>query len=383
MRRLRRAHQRRALRRARGKQNRTGERRQFKQRAIMAGVAVAITLGTSVSVSKALNGDPPDQHQLPVSSDADADLLSNKEEFAIGYQVFEPDQNHNAIPDGVELAKRCADIIEKLPWEGQQTDPNQTYKWHIPVFGIEWCEICAAQINMGPAGIVNPRLGLSISFPLIAMHYIEHGSFSYNGTTHDGRVDVPLLLRVLEVRFPYDPNEHQLPVNGNDLDGDLLTDNEELEAGYNLHNADQDANLVPDGIELANQCKDIIDQLPPYKPGITETCKKENLMRGCETCDICAISVNMGTIEIINPKLQLSTKFPILGLHYMKHGSFGYAGDYHGTGRIDVALLAEILQMPRRCGDLGTIYLPGDLNKDCKEDLEDLARFADEWLEAT
>jgi hypothetical protein len=91
----------------------------------------------------------------------------------------------------------------------------------------------------------------------------------------------------------------------------------------------------------------------------------------------------MGTIEIINPKLQLSTKFPILGLHYMKHGSFGYAGDYHGTGRIDVALLAEILQMPRRCGDLGTIYLPGDLNKDCKEDLEDLARFADEWLEAT
>jgi hypothetical protein len=359
------------------------EHKKFKQRAIAAGTAVAITLGVGASLSKALATHIPDPHELPVSQDADADLLANGEEFAIGYLPFNPDQNCNEIPDGAELAHRCNSIIEKLPWEGQQTDPNQTYKWHNPVFGIEWCEICAAQINMGPAGIVNPRLGLNISFPLIVLHYIEHGSFSYNGTTHDGRVDVPLLLRVLEVRFPYDPNEHQLPVDGNDFDEDLITDNEELKAGYDLYNADQDANLVPDGIELAKQCCEIIDGLPLYKPGITTICKKENLLRGLEWCDICKTSVNMGTVEIINPKLQLSTEFPFLTLHYMEHGSFSYAGDVHGKGRIDVALLAKILQMPRRCGDLGTIYLPGDVNKDCKVDFKDFAEFADEWLGST
>lgn len=369
--------------RRRAQQRDIRESKKFKQRAMAAGIAAAITLGAAAITNKALAADPPDLHQLPVNMDADGDFLANGEEFAIGYLPFDPDQNRNTAPDGIELANRCNSIIEKLPWEGQQTDPNQTYKWHTPVFGIEWCEICAAQINMGPAGIVNPRLNLSVSFPLIALHYIEHGSFSYNGTTHDGRVDVPLLLRVLETRFPYDPNEHQLPIDGNDFDEDLLTDNEELKAGYDLYDADQDDNLVPDGIELAKQCQEIIDGLPLYEPGITEICKKENLLRGLEWCDICPASVNMGTVEIINPKLQLSIEFPFLTLHYMEHGSFSYAGDYHGKGRIDVALLAKILQMPRRCGDLGTIYLPGDMNKDCKEDLNDLADFADNWLETT
>jgi hypothetical protein len=37
--------------------------------------------------------------------------------------------------------------------------------------------------------------------------------------------------------------------------------------------------------------------------------------------------------------------------------------------------------MPRRCGDLGTVYPPGDLNKDCKVDIEDLAEFLEKWLE--
>ncbi len=369
--------------RRRAQQRDTRESKKFKQRAMAAGIAAAITLGAAAITNKALAADPPDLHQLPVNMDADGDFLANGEEFAISYLPFDPDQNRNTAPDGIELANRCNSIIEKLPWESEQLDPNQTYKWHTPAFGIESCEICGVQINMGPAGIVNPRLNLSVSFPLIALHYIEHGSFSYNGTTHDGRVDVPLLLRVLETRFPYDPNEHQLPVDGNDFDDDLLTDNEELKAGYDLYDADQDDNLVPDGIELANQCKEIIDGLPLYEPGMTEICKKENLLRGLEWCDICKTSVNMGTVEIINPKLQLSTEFPFLTLHYMEHGSFSYSGDVHGKGRIDVALLVKTLQMPRRCGDLGTIYLPGDLNKDCKEDLEDLANFADNWLEST
>ena len=363
---------------------------------VSVGVAAAITLGTAATTNKALAAGPPDPHQLLVNMNSDGDFLANSEEFAIGYLPFDPDQNRNTAPDGIELANRCNSIIENLPWQGPQTDPNQTYKWHHPAFGIEFCEICGAQINMGPAGIDNPRLNLSISFPLIALHYIEHGSFSYNGTTHDGRVDVPLLLRVLETRFPYEPNEHQLPLNyvvkgvgqlapdANDLDEDLLADSEELAAGYDLYDADQDANLVPDGIELAKQCFSVIDQLPVYSgdPPPEQTYKINHFQHGLELCEICGNQVNMGFWQIVNPKLKLSIDVYDITCHYLSHGSFSYNGTIH-DGRVKIALLLSILEMPCRCGDLGTIYLPGDLNKDCKEDLNDLAELADNWLEST
>jgi hypothetical protein len=86
---------------------------------------------------------------------------------------------------------------------------------------------------------------------------------------------------------------------------------------------------------------------------------------------------------VINPRLSLSINVPDIVCHYMRHGSFGYWGNLHGKGRIDVALLAKILEMPRRRGDLGTIFAPADLNQDCKIDLADLAKLAERWLDST
>jgi len=375
MKRLRRAYQR-----------HPGKRNRFKYRAIAAGSAAVITFGTVISRNYTLAGYTPDKHQLSVSQDTDRDLLTNMEEIAIGYRVFEPDQNRNQIPDGMELAKRGAAVIEQLPWEDKVTDPNQTYKWLTPTFGLEACDICGATVNMGPAGIVNPRLGLRVDCPLIAIHYMEHGSFGYKGDVHQGRIDVAALLRALELRFPYDPNEHQLPVDGYDFDRDLLMDNEELAAGYNLYNSDQDSDLTADGIELARQCAEIIDALPVYEPNrsdATELYKINFFQRGLEWCEICGESVNMGYWQVINPKIGLSIEIPDIVCHYMGHGSFGYSGDVHGKGRIDVALLVKILEMPRRCGDLGTIYHPGDLNEDCRVDIDDLTVFFEQWLEHT
>jgi len=375
MRKIRRAHQRHVRR-----------RKKFKQRAIAAGTAAVITLGTGMSRNYALAGYTPDTHQLKVNQDADADLLADKEEIAIGYRVFKADQNRNQIRDGVELAKRCGVVIEQLPWEDEVTDPNQTYKWCMLQYGLETCDVCGATVNMGPAGIVNPRLGLRVDCPLIAIHYMEHGSFGYEGDVHKGRLDVAALSRALEIRFPYDPNEHQLAVDGNDLDGDFLTDNEELAAGYNLYNSDQDNDLTVDGIELARQCAEVIDALPVYepnKPDVNEAYKVNFLQRGLEWCEICGESVNMGYRQVVNPNLGLSIEVPVIVCHYMEHGSFSYSGDVHEKGRIDVALLVKILEMPRRCGDLGTIYLPGDLNQDCRVDIDDLVVFIEQWLEHT
>jgi len=557
MRRLRRAHQRRAE-----------KRKKLRNRAIAAGTAAAITIGTTVGLHKALAAHTPDPHELPVSQDADADLLANLEELAIGYPVFDPDQNGNEIPDGTELAKRCAADINDLPLE-EQALPGQTYKWCTFQYGLEICDICGATVNMGAAGIVNPRLGLSVDCPLIATHYMEHGSFSYAGSysaqplhvgrinvplliralelpyepdkhqlpvprdadadllanpeelaigyqpfdpdqnrneipdgtelaircaqavaqlpeyypyppsdppdqtykighmldglekcdaclkdihmggweiinpklglkypdpndpldgtflpdlalhymehgsfdcyghDHKGRINIPRLLRVLELRYPHDPDEHQLPLDyvvkptgqlapdANDLDGDLLADSEELAAGFNLYDPDQDNDLSPDGIQFATQCHEVIHALPVYnpyggEPEPNEPYKVNHFQKGLEHCEICGASVNMGWWQVVNPRLHLSMDIYDITCHYMSHGSFTYSGlrieephePFH-NGRVKIALLAKMLEMPQRCGHLGTMYLPGDHNKDCKQDFTDFAKFADKWLEST
>jgi hypothetical protein len=386
MRRLKRAHQKYAREQAK-------RHKKFRQRAVAAGTAAAITLGAGVSINKALAAYTPDPHELSVSQDADADLLANKEELAIGYRVFDADQNRSEIPDGVELAKRCANVFNQLP-DCNEADPNEICKGLANQYGLEICDICGEVVNMGGAWVTNPRLGLTVHFPIVAIHYMEHGSFSYAGNVHgEDRLDIPALLRALELRFPYDPNEHQLPLenlapDANDLDGDLLADSEELEAGYNLHDPDQDNDLTPDGIELAKQCVAAIDELQVHDPHSggsppDETYKINFFQRGIEGCDICGALRNMGYWLVINPELELSIEVPDIVCHYMSHGSFSYAGSLHGEGRFDVPLLVKILEMPRRCGDLGTIYLPGDLNKDCKVNFADFIKFADKWLAST
>ena len=392
MRRLKRAHQRYV-------REQVKRRKKFRQRAIAAGTAAAITLGTGVGINKALAAYTPDPHELPVSQDADADLLTNKEELAIGYRVFNADQNHNQIPDGVKLAKRCAADINELPvydQYGGEPEPNETYRINLSLRGLETCDICGTIVNMGGVVIVNPALnltypepspfGLLVYLPYISLHYMEHGSFSYAGDIHgiDRLYDLQRMMRVLELRYPYDPNEHQLPVDGNDLDSDFLADSEELEAGFNLYDPDQDEDLTPDGIELAKQCAEFIDQLPDVgEAEPNEVYKSFATQWGLEACDICGEVVNMGGVGITNPRLGISVDFPILVLHYMKHGSFSYAGDVHGSGRIDVAALLKVLEIPQRCSDLGTMYLPSDLNRDCKTDFVDFAGFANRWLQST
>lgn len=356
----------------------------------------------------------PNDHQLPVPRDADADLLADKEELAIGYRPFDPDQNHNQIPDGVELAKRCAAAVVELP-PIHQAEPNETYKKEHALDGLEKCCICGNDIHMGGWEIINPKLNLKYPdpddpldatfLPDLALHYMAHGSFDCYGEDHTGRVNLQRLMRVLELRFPYDPNDHQLPLDyvvkptgqlapdANDLDADLLADSEELAAGYNLYDPDQDNDLLSDGIELAEQCAIAIDELPIYdsnNPTPNEPYKINYLQRGLEMCEICGELRNMGHWEIINPRLHLSIDVNDVAHHYMSHGSFSYSGFEPGSpdvplhnGRLDIALLAKILEMPRRCGDLGTIYLPGDHNKDCRQDFTDSAHFADKWLEST
>jgi len=390
------------------------------KRAAVAGATAVIAVGTGLGLSKALAAYTPDPHELSVAKDADADLLANTEERAIGYRVFRPDQNHNEIPDGAELAKRCADVVSELPVYTGGPPPNETYKIEIACDGLEQCDVCGEWIHMCGWVIINPALGLRYPCPSdpldgeflpdLTIHYMEHGSFSCAGHLgksepwHVGRVDLPYLMRVLGLRYPHDPNEHELGLgyvvgseklasDANDLDGDLLADSEELATDLNLYNADQDQDLTPDGIELAKQCARVIDELPVegIDPiGQDQVYKECYFQYGLELCEICSEAVDMGFWRIVNPKLGLSIDVYDVLCHYMSHGSFSYSGlqidppyDPFHNGRVNIARLLRILEMPQQCGDLPTMYLPGDTNEDCRVNLSDVAGLANEWLNCT
>ncbi len=363
--------------------------RRFRRRLITAGTAAAVTLVTGSGLAKSSAVEPGDKHQLAVAQDSDRDLLADREETAVGYHPFRADQNRSGVSDGVELAFRCAAMMDKLP--------PHIEKWERPQFGLEHCDVCGATINMGVMGITNHRLNLEVQFPIIALHYMEHGVFSYVGEVNDGRVDVPRLARAIELRFPCEPDEHQLSLDhtieslgqiapdANDLDGDLLADSEELAAGLNLYHADQDENLVPDGIQLAQRCAEILDQLPILDPDTSDEkgiYKISYMMRGLEWCAICGEAVNMGYWQVVNGASGASIDVPEIARHFMQHGSFSYLGDVHVGSRTEVAALLKILEWPSACGDLGIPYEPADLNQDCDVDIEDFTEFAQRWLDS-
>ena len=374
-------------------QKSTGTNRPLTRRIVTVSTAAAVSLAGSAHLAKSAVS-VGDKHRLLVAVDADRDSLSDQEEYAVGYQPFNADQNGNGVPDGIELAIRGATVISQLPSAADANDPSRTYKIESPLRGIELCDICGEPINMGTVRLVNPRLRLDVEFPIIAVHYLEHGSFSYAGELHQGRLNVPMLLRAMEVRFPYEPDRHQLSLDAtgqiardaNDLDGDLLADSEELTLGLNLYDADQNENLLPDGIELAQRFAEMIERLPTLEsnsPTAKGVYKVSFMQKGLEWCDICGESVNMGYWKLVNSTLGLSLDVPVIICHYMQHGSFSFSGSVHGASRANVAKLKEILNFPAMCGDLGIPYQPADLNRDCRVDFEDLAEMASRWLSTT
>ena len=344
---------------------------------------------------------PPDPHYLPVSDDQDGDYLSGREEYAVGFFPFVSDQNRNEALDGIELALRCHRTIANLPAQ-ENALAGELYTVYALMFGLETCGVCGETVNMGWVDIVNPRLKIQMQLPILSLHYLEHGSFSYTGDLHQGRVDVPRLLQVLQVHSLHQPDAHQLPLDAvikaygqlapdaNDFDQDLLADSEELGSQLNLRDADQDHNLVSDGIDLAQQCARVIDELEtlePDNPNVTQPYRVSYLQRGLEFCPVCGEAVNMGFWRVVNPAQEKSMDVNDITLHYMRHGSFSFYGlrddeTILHAGRQDVAALWRILEMPRQCGDLGTLYGPSDINRDCRVDIQDLDAFLEGWLQA-
>ena len=303
-----------------------------------------------------------DGHLLHVSPDRDGDLLTGGEELDLLTNPENPDENSNGVLDGVELAKTTAEEVSALP---DKPSPDQIYRRDFMVKGLEVCDICGQNVNMGHLTVVNPMAQLYVKAPYISLHYMEHGSFSYAGNVHgQGRLDVKLLVDALHSPGP----GHMLPV-ADDTDGDGLRDREEDYFNTDKTLPDTNNDGVPDGFALAHDMWEAIGDLPRVEapedgPG-DRTFVVEHLLRGLTACDTCGTNVNMGWLEVINPRENLTVAIPYVGLHYMQRGSFAHTGTFVGdgpqVGRVNPCLLDIAL---RGDGTSHLVILPEDKDGD-------------------
>ncbi len=272
----------------------------------------------------------PDPHILSTPDDTDGDGLSYVEEVILGHGPSLYDGNGNGILDGVDVSLSLSSIIAGLPRTPQVDVP---YALDFGMDGVEQCAVCGEWIDMGFVQIVHPVRDLQVDVPYIGLHYLEHGSIGYDGSIHTGRVDVDLHKRIL---FPYDP-PHILMWAAPDTDEDQLGDNEEPFLPTDPLDPDSDDDSVEDGAQLAETLAAQLGALP-REVREDESYLIEHLTFGIETCSVCGETVNMGTVEIVNPLDGITLELPIIALHYLGHGSFGYDGDVHSGHTLPTVL---------------------------------------------
>ncbi|HNV00565.1 MAG TPA: hypothetical protein PKK20_11550 [Verrucomicrobiota bacterium] len=298
-----------------------------------------------------------DGHQSPVSPDQDEDLLTDREELDLGTDPANGDENANHLPDGADLAAACAARIAGLPVKPSADHP---YRLDFELKGLERCAVCGTNVNMGHLTVCNARAGLYATLPYIALHHLEHGSFSHAGSVHgSGRLDPVLLRAALDETAP----SHFVRAR-EDGDEDGLTGAEEKRLGTDPAVADTDGDGVPDGFAVARRLWESIVHLTRATTAPVHAV--DHLMRGLVTCPVCGKQENMGYIEIVNVPEQMRVEVSYLALHFLRHGSLGN-GD---GGRLNPRLIHLALE-----GDGGShaVIVAGDSDRDGLLDSEERA----------
>ena len=197
---------------------------------------------------------------------------------------------------------------------------------------------------MGYVSVHNPMHELEIDIPYMALHFMEHGSFSYIIGDDTTRIDIPLLNKTIA---PLDTLHHAL-ATPNDPDNDGLNNTAELYFDMEIDNPYTHNIGINDGHEIAQALIENISILPVIPSGTTPPIDsiyiEAQLVWGVEDCTICGRTQNMGTATIHNPLQGTSMTFPFMGLHYISHGRFVYAGTAN-QGEIDPIELCVLLEM--------------------------------------
>jgi hypothetical protein len=320
-----------------------------------AALPAAVCLSALMIAPRAAGASDP--HLLPVESDIDCDYLSFEEEILRGVDWYNQSTRLDTVLDGVALALEVKALIDSLPGSPQADRPYKVYGYQ---YGIETCGICGEVVNMGYIRIVHPLRGLSIDVPFIAYHYLEHGSLSYMGSIHEGRLDFSLLKRILLCA----EDSH---TSYSDSDQDGLDDLEESFIGTDATDPDSDGDSVKDGPQyfegLIESISSISREVSDIRPYMIEMHTD-----GVEACEICGNMYDMGFVQLVNPLEDLTVDIPYVALHYLAHGSVAYRGDYN-MGRLLPTVVNTVLE-----GD-GTAHwreVEGDTDGDGLKDDEEI-----------
>ncbi|MCK4358776.1 MAG: T9SS type A sorting domain-containing protein [Candidatus Cloacimonetes bacterium] len=304
----------------------------FSKKALPYAAAFLLALGAPVINSNKLFAD---DHWLPVFGDNDNDYLSYKEEILMGTQCF------YLYPTSADsIAKSYKTIIDSLP---RETSDTTCYAIDIFANGFYNCPICGETANMGFVVIYNPLRNLEIDIPYMALHFMEHGSFSYAIGQDTTRIDIELLKKVLA---PFD-TQHLIVETADDNDDDGLNNPSELYFETDPENPYTHNIGIDDGQEITEAIIEHISDLPVYIGGgqPTDYIYIQYIPAyGFETCNICGKTVNMGYVTIKNPTQGTFIDFSIIGLHYISHGRFAYEGSTN-QGEIDPIELATVLDI--------------------------------------
>jgi len=306
-------------------------------RAALPVAAVAAILALTAGRSAA---DAPHWYS-PSAIDTSGDFLNEHETVLLGMVwggiYWSP-------PNGPREAPKFADVISSLP-----TTPSDSccYLEEVAMDGVENCLICGQEMTMGGWLLHNPMRGDTLFLSNMALHYMALGSFSFDGTTNAGRVDIAHLKSILA---HYD-TDHYAIETANDADNDGLRDDQESHFGTQTGDADSDDDRLVDGAWVAEHFIEVLSQLPvvesPSQAPEDRPYIQYDIAYGIESCDICGTIFNMGNAIITNPLADTSMTFPIIGLHYLAHGRFAYSGEAH-SGEIDALELANVLDTSTR-----------------------------------
>jgi len=298
---------------------------QFFKKALPYAAALTFSLGT-------LSHLHADAHWVTVPGDDDDDYLTNSEELITG--IFPSGESHT-------LAQSHKALIDSLP---RVITPNSCYVIEHPTYGYYNCPICGELANMGYVTVHNPMHELEIDIPYMALHFMEHGSFSYIIEDDTTRIDIALLNKTIA---PYDILHHAL-ATPNDPDNDGLNNIAETYFDMDYDNPYTHNIGIDDGHEISQSLIEKIASLPVIPPGTTPPADsiyiEPQLVWGVEDCSICGRTQNMGLAIIHNPIQGTSMTFPFMALHYMSHGRFVYDGTIN-QGEIDPIALYILLDL--------------------------------------
>ena len=314
--------------------------------------ALTLCLSSSPLLAQVI---PDSSHYIPVPQDLDQDYLGDAEEIYLGTNFFYA-YTLPGVTDNIYWTGYFKYLIDTLPTTPQT---HQPYREDYYANGLETCQICGALVNMGFVRIINPLRQLQQDIPFMGLHFLDCHCFSYDGSIHNGRVDVGLLKKIL---YPFQP-AHMLPVAG-DADHDGLTDAEEDSLNFDPGNRDTNGDSIPDGAEVAEQLTRLLPRLKDSSDQI-HTHFVYHPLFGIENCTVCGAELNMGHIEFINPENGRTCQIHFNGLHTLAHGGFAYDGTAWPNQRADAVELYRTLKTH-------SLHVDNDSDNDGLTDAEEI-----------